>query len=163
MLEQFILDEGYLPENKSPIVHSDNEIQQITNGNGISLAKKMGKKDEYIDFETMTAQQVLRHLRAFPTVWDNKLGAGRVAQTKVGQLDRSRTVYDELCAVSQKDVTGDMVEHAVLGKIILQTDKKPHIILPAARGTWVGILKCTLDSGKKDRGVEALLKGWANS
>ena len=75
MLVQAIRERAFV-EPVKPVEHSEQQIQQMTDGNGLSLAPKITSEDGHIKWDSMSNKEVLLRDRITDRLWDEEVYAG---------------------------------------------------------------------------------------
>jgi len=157
-------------EPLAPFSHED--FVYLTDGGGLSKARKLRKEDARIDWDKDTTDSVLRKIRVFGRVWD-ETGAGALPKTKKG----TRIFYDKAQELSTEDVETlhklwqtESADEPPVGRAFLfsinESKSKVRVGIKMSDGRVLEILSSTATGRLHEQKVETgahgigLISGW---
>ena len=148
LLRGVIINELFLPP-LVPITHTEEEIHQITNGQGLAKAPKITKADSCINFATMTADNILAMKRISMVVWDDNL------LHQLGHREHKRVIFHALKAfdppLSEADNSRDLTPG-----VPFHFDNKTFpapLVIPTKDGKLLCIDDCTIEGQRTGHGA----------
>jgi methionyl-tRNA formyltransferase len=135
---------------------SGKDIMQITNQRGIAKAPRFQKSNMLIDWEQMSAADIVLRHRVFGRLWDEK-----IYQTLAASEQPTRIIFEELKDVSKEfksisAITGEL--ETGLPWAITSHSGDLRLLIPTTGNGMLEVLSCTIASKKTGRGKPELLK-----
>jgi hypothetical protein len=168
-------------ESEDPIIHSESEILEITDGKGIAHAPKITSKHRQIDtWENLDADSLLRKDQALGSLWDTVTYQTWAQQcrkefpkSKDESIPTKRVIFSggfEEFTHQRAEDANQVVEDAEYIRSILSTNPAPGQLIFLPRKRWLPkellvvasdkkllrVKSCTLEGGQKENGAKEL-------
>jgi hypothetical protein len=154
MLRDVIESGAFLPP-LTPIIHSAQEIDMITDGKGVARAPKTTKADTEIHWSQMTASEILHRFRI-----SDRYGWDQTAYATLGQ-EQCRIIYTSLKETTP-DLTRDVDSNLPPGvPCFLSGDSKQdgrRIGVKAKDGVVIEVVNCKVAGRGNSSGMKELCR-----
>jgi methionyl-tRNA formyltransferase len=151
-----VIEQGLFVHPLQPIILDEMDLKTVTGDQKVALAPKIQDVDMKIDWQTMAASDIVRRLRGFGKLWDDKF-----LVSIVDLIDtNSRVVFSQLEEANPTELEGN-TESVQVGKAVLSNDGA-KIYVKAANNTWVEVIGCKisgLDMLGSMKRLKQMLKG----
>src|SRR5262249_7425601 len=118
---------------------------EITGGRGMARAGKITRATARVDWEGLTAEEVLTRVRVLGSVWDEEIYG-----VLTGSGERKRIVYERFERVD--DSNGLLGEEE--GPRMVMSEGR--LVVRGCDRIWWECVECTVDGGRKGEGVREM-------
>jgi methionyl-tRNA formyltransferase len=154
-----VVQNGLFVPPVTPTVFNEDDIKTITDGKGLARAPKISKMDTRVEWDKMTANEILLRRHVFGSLWDETL-FNDLDHTKVG----TRVIFESLGKAELAETTVEQLRDSSPGHIaVLLGDSSEQVVIKAADGSFIEVLDCTISgenrgTGKSLRKLKQLLQ-----
>jgi hypothetical protein len=121
------------------------QIAEITGGGGVARAGKITRATAKVEWDSLTAEEVLTRVRVLGSVWDE-----RSYGLLTGSEQSKRIVYKRFERVEESN---RLLDEEQGPKMFL---REGRIVVRTWDGVWLECVECTVDGGRKGEGVREM-------